>query len=60
MRWAKPRQFSMLSRYRQTSVEETDKAILAKHPFVRLWEDVMPYLLTYNTSYTGNLCNDKI
>ncbi len=60
MRWAKPRQFSMLSRYRQTSVEETDKAILEKHPFVKLWEEIIPYLLSYNTSYTSNLCNDKI
>ena len=60
MRWAKPRQFAMLSRYRQRPVEETDKAILEKHPFVKLWEEVMPYLLTYNTSYIKGLCNDNM
>jgi len=43
-----------------TLVEQPDKAISAKHPYVKLWEEIKPYLLTYNTSYTGNLCNDKI
>ena len=50
----------MLARYRQTSVEETDKVILAKHPFVKLWEEVKPYLLAYNPNYIGILCIDKI
>ena len=60
MRWAKPRQFSMLARYRQTSVEQTDRDILQKHPMVKVWEEAKPYILTYNTSYAGNLLNDKI
>jgi len=60
MRWSVPRQFAMLSRYRQTPVEESDMVILSKHPYVKLWEEVKPYLLTQNNSYTGNLLSDKI
>ena len=58
MRWSIPRSFSMLSRYKQTPVEETDRAILNKHPMVKLWEEITPYLLTLNTSYS-QLCNDN-
>lgn len=53
MRWAKPR--TILARYKQTPVEVTDKAILQKHPFVKLWEEVMPYLLDFNSSYQNQL-----
>jgi len=60
MRWSVPRQFAMLSRYRQTPVEESDIAILSKHPYVKLWEEVKPYILKHNNSYTGNLLSDKI
>ncbi len=49
LRWAKPR--TMLARYKQTPVEATDRAILEKHPFVKVWEEVIPYLLKLNTSY---------
>jgi integrase len=49
MRWAKPR--TMLARYKQTPVEQTDRAILEKHPFVKMWEGVTPYLLKINNSY---------
>jgi len=49
MRWAKPR--TMLARYKQTPVEQTDRAILEKHPFVKMWEEVAPYLLSYNSTY---------
>ena len=43
-----------------TLVEQPDKAILAKHPYVKFWEEVKPYLLTQNNGYTGNLLSDKI
>ena len=49
MRWAKPR--TMLARYKQTPVEQTDALILQRHPFVKVWEEVAPYLLSYNSSY---------
>ncbi|MBA7603046.1 hypothetical protein ES703_10148 [subsurface metagenome] len=49
MRWAKPR--TMLARYKQTPVEQTDRAILERHPFVKMWEEVAPYLLSYNSTY---------
>lgn len=52
MRWAAPRQFSMLDRYDQTPHEETDMTILDKHPVVKMWEEVIPYLLKLNTSYS--------
>ena len=55
MRWAKPR--TMLSRYKQTPIEQTDKAILMQHPFVKVWEQVVPYLLEFNSSYNSLLCN---
>ena len=51
MRWAAPRQFSILSIYRQTPTQETDRAILLKHPYVKMWEEVCPYLLKYNSTY---------
>ena len=56
MRWAKPR--TMLARYKQTSIEQTDRAILEKHPFVKIWEEVMPYLFELNCSY--RLMNDNM
>ena len=49
MRWAKPR--TMLARYKQTPVEQTDALILQRHPFVKMWEEVAPYLLSYNSTY---------
>jgi integrase len=51
MRWAPPRQFNILSIYRQTPAEETDRAILQKHPYVKRWEEVLPFLLRYNSTY---------
>ena len=58
MRWAKPR--TMYARYRQTVPEEGDRKILAKHPFVKLWEEVTPYLLENNSSYkTGSLFDNS-
>ena len=43
----------MLARYKQTPVEVTDKAILEKHPYVKMWEKVKPYLLTFHTDYAN-------
>jgi integrase len=51
MRWAPPRQFNILSIYRQTPTEETDMATLQKHPYVKLWEEILPFLLKYNSTY---------
>lgn len=51
MRWAKPR--TMIARYKQTPLEVTDRAILEKHPYVKIWEEVTPYLLELNSSYGG-------
>ncbi len=51
VRWAMPRQFSMLARYRQTSTEESDMTILQKHPTITLWEQVIPYLFTHNRHF---------
>lgn len=42
----------MRGRYRQTPTEVTDNEILAKHPAVKIWEAVMPYLLEFNDGYT--------
>ena len=42
----------MLGRYRQTPIEEGDKRILQKSPFVKMWEAVKPYLLQLNSSYS--------
>jgi len=51
MRWSVPRQFSMLARYKQTPTDVTDKEILDKHPYVKLWEEASPYILEHNSSY---------
>jgi integrase len=50
MRWSVGRG-SMLSRYVQTPTEESDKAILEKHPFVRAWIEAVPYILKFNPHY---------
>jgi hypothetical protein len=44
----------MLSLYKQTPTEATDKAILEKHPVVKIWEQVMPYLFLLNDHFTNN------
>jgi hypothetical protein len=51
MRWSVPRQFSMLARYKQTPTEVTDKEILDKHPYVKAWEEALPYILENNPWY---------
>ena len=53
MRWARPRQFAMLSTYRQTPTEITDMEILEQHPIVALWKTVLPYVLACNDNYTA-------
>ena len=57
MRWSVPRQFSMLNRYSQTPVEVGDLRILETHPFVKIWAEVVPYILKYNSHY--NSLNDN-
>lgn len=51
MRWSKPR--TMLSRYKQTPVEVSDKLILERHPYVAEWALAVPYILKYNKHYQG-------
>jgi len=51
MRWAEPRQFSILALYDQTRYEEVDWQALEAHPIVKIWEEVCPYLLKFNTTY---------
>lgn len=51
MRWAEPRQYAILATYKKNPSEVTDKEILSRHPFVKVWEEVMPYLLHNNPSY---------
>ncbi len=53
MRWAIPRGLTMVARYRQTPVEATDKAILEKHPYVKIWEQACPHILYLNTHYSS-------
>ena len=33
--------------------EEVDRLALDNHPVVKIWEEVVPHLLTLNTSYQG-------
>lgn len=51
MRWAEPRELGILSQYDQTRYEDVDKEVLEKHPVVKIWEEVCPYLLKLNSSY---------
>lgn len=51
MRWADPRELSILAQYDQTRYEDIDRQVLSLHPVVRIWEDVLPYLLDMNKSY---------
>jgi len=51
MRWADPRELSILAQYDQTRYEDIDKQVLSVHPVVKVWEEVMPYLLDMNKSY---------
>lgn len=58
MRWAIPRELTILDRYDQTTHQETDTMILENHPIVKIWEQAVPYILEYNKSY--RLMNDNI
>jgi hypothetical protein len=40
----------MLDWYDQIPCQETDEMILDKHPMVKIWEEVMPYLLQFKLS----------
>ena len=51
MRWAEPRELGILAQYDQTRYEDVDKLVLDSHPMVRVWEEVLPYILKYNRSY---------
>ena len=44
-------------RYKQTPGKETDQAILEKHPFVKVWQEVTPHLLKYNSNYDSLNCD---
>jgi len=51
MRWSTPRHLGMLDRYRRTPSEESDMKILENHPRVKLWQDIIPYLVKINPHY---------
>lgn len=59
MRWAEPRELSILAQYDQTRYEEVDRLALDCHPVVKIWEEVIPYLLKLNTSYQGVFYDNK-
>ena len=51
MRWSTPRHLGMLDRYRRTPTEESDTKILNNHPKVKLWEEIIPYVIEFNPYY---------
>ena len=51
MRWSTPRHLGMLDRYRRTPTEESDTKILSNHPRVKLWQEIIPYLVEFNPYY---------
>ncbi len=51
MRWAEPRELSILAQYDQTRYEDVDRMVLESHPVVKFWEEIMPCLLDLNRSY---------
>ena len=51
LRWATPRHLGMLDRYRQIPSEASDAKILRQHPRVKLWEEILPYMLEFNPYY---------
>lgn len=55
MRWAEPRELSILAQYDQTRYEDVDKLVLDNHPMVKIWEQACPHLLKLNTNYQGVL-----
>jgi len=51
MRWAEPREFGILAQYDQTRYEEVDEEALANSLIVKIWQEVAPYLLKFNSNY---------
>ena len=52
-RWStKQRHLSQLPTYVHFNTEESDRRILAQHPFVPMWEGVVPYLMKYHPEYS--------
>lgn len=51
MRWAEPRQFSILATYKKNPSRDTDRQILNNHPFVETWAEMMPYLTPLQSRY---------
>jgi hypothetical protein len=51
MRWADPRELSILAQYDQTRYEDIDKQVLDVHPMVEIWTTITPFLLDLNRSY---------
>ena len=57
MRWAEPRELGILAQYDQSCYEDIDEQVLSVHPMVKIWQEVMPYLLDMNKSYKSFYCN---
>ena len=55
MRWSTPRNLGMLDRYRRTPAEESDTKILNNHPRVKLWQEIIPYLIEFNPYYHSQI-----
>ena len=59
MRWSKGRQFGMLPTYVKTKPEESNRRVLAKHPFVPIWQAIAPIIkggyLYYNVDQERNV-----
>ncbi|MBT7289276.1 MAG: hypothetical protein HN837_02100 [Chloroflexi bacterium] len=52
MRWSEPRELGMLAYYDQTPYSESDTLILDNHPIVKMWEEAMPLIFQFNSSYS--------
>jgi hypothetical protein len=48
----KQRNLSQLPTYVKTPTEVTDKEVLREHPVVKMWEEVIPYLVHWHPEYS--------
>lgn len=54
-RWStKQRHLSQLPTYVKSKTEETDMQILSQHPFVPIWQDIIPYLVEWHPEYSNS------
>jgi hypothetical protein len=54
-RWSnKQRHLSQLPTYVKSNIEETDRQILAEHPILKMWTDIIPLLMQMHPEYSKN------